>query len=696
VSYFHLSTLAVVLEVKKEIPIMFKNKFRFQYFALSLLLVSSILGTARLAYSATGQLIPNNTPPFVESAPKVGPADPSQTIQITVWLNVHNRQQLDSVAQNLYDPSSPQYRAWLSFAQIATNYGPTAQEANAVKEFLSANNLSIVLADPNNFFVRAQGTIAQVSAAFQVQLDNFKVNGQVVRANTTDPYVEGAAAPFVHLISGLSNQQSEIIPVQTSAPSGSSSSQQPLAGESPSSFFSSNCFHGPTKDVLSTNGGLPAATYKGNLYDSTNIGGCGYTPPEIYTAYNLSGLYREGYDGSGQTIVIFEICNTATIKSDANAFSAAFGLPALTSSNFSVIGYPVSAPCDYPDIEESLDVEWAHAIAPGANIIVLVTPNIVSDSGFAQDIDIALLYTAAHHLGNVISFSYGTPEIFLAPADLDETNLLTEVAAISGISANFSSGDSGDYTEDGIPAAVSYPASSQYGTAVGGISLALNGSNAIKWQSGWGTNNNLLDGDGLVSDPPAGSFYAGSGGGPSVFFSKPGFQSQLPGSFRLLPDIAWIGDPYTGVVIDLTEDGVYPPREWLAIGGTSVACPMFSALWAIANQEAGTALGQAARYVYSMPSSTITDIVPVGSSTNVTGAITDASGITSYSASDLAQPLDGTTVFYDALWNIPLNEGTVQLVTFGTDTHLQTAPGWDDVTGVGVPNPKPFADFFKP
>jgi hypothetical protein len=91
-----------------------------------------------------------------------------------------------------------------------------------------------------------------------------------------------------------------------------------------------------------------------------------------------------------------------------------------------------------------------------------------------------------------------------------------------------------------------------------------------------------------------------------------------------------------------------------------------------------------------------TDIVPVGSSTNVTGVITDGSGVKSYGASKLAQPLDGTTVFYDALWNIPLNQGTVQLVTFGTDTHLQTAPGWDDVTGTGVPKPKPFADFFKP
>jgi hypothetical protein len=88
---------------------------------------------------------------------------------------------------------------------------------------------------------------------------------------------------------------------------------------------------------------------------------------------------------------------------------------------------------------------------------------------------------------------------------------------------------------------------------------------------------------------------------------------------------------------------------------------MFSGLWAIANQEAGAPLGQAARYVYSMSSSTITDIVPVGSSTNVTGIITNASGLTAYTPLILAQPLDGTTVLYDALWNIPLNQNTVEL-----------------------------------
>jgi subtilase family serine protease len=676
---------------------MFKH---LRYFAASLVVSIFILGSALIGYSASGQLISNNTPPFVRTAKEIGPADPSQTIEVTLWLNVHNRQQLDAVAEDLYDPNSPRYRAWLSFSQITADYGPTAEEANAVKQFLSAHDLSIVLVDPNNFFVRARGTVAEVSAAFRIQLSNFNVRGKVVRANKTDPYIDGAAAPFVHFVSGLSNQQSEIAPIQKYTPPAASPSllqSQPAASSAGvGSFFASDCFHAPVTDVLTTNGGLPAATYKGNLYDSTNIGGCGYTPPEIHAAYNLSSLYKAGYDGKGQTIVIFEICNTATIQSDANAFSSQFGLPPLTSANFRVVDYPVPAPCDAPSIEESLDVEWAHAIAPGANIVVLVTPNIETTAGFAQDIDVAILYSLANHLGNVMSFSYGLPEIDFAPADLDLTNLLTELAAISGVSANFSSGDSGDYTQFGIPATVLYPASTQYGTAVGGISLALNSSNTIIWQSGWGTNTNLLDDAGLVSDPPLGSFYAGAGGGSSGFFAKPGFQHGLTGSFRLLPDISWIADPYTGVVIDLTENGVYPPREWLAIGGTSVSCPMFSGLWAIANQEAGIPLGQAARYVYSMPSSTITDIVPFRSSTNVTGVVTDASGLTYYSAADLAQPLDGTTVFYDALWNIPLNQNTVQLVTFGTDTHLRTAPGWDDVTGVGVPKPKEFADFFAP
>jgi hypothetical protein len=124
---------------------------------------------------------------------------------------------------------------------------------------------------------------------------------------------------------------------------------------------------------------------------------------------------------------------------------------------------------------------------------------------------------------------------------------------------------------------------------------------------------------------------------------------------------------------------------------------MFSALWAIANQEAGVPLGQAARYLYSMPPGTITDVLPVGSSNNVSGSVTDPIfGARSFSAGSLAAPLEGTTIYYSALWDYPLYQNTTYLLTFGTDTGLQTAPGWDNVTGLGTPNGQAFADYFNP
>ena len=98
-----------------------------------------------------------------------------------------------------------------------------------------------------------------------------------------------------------------------------------------------------------------------------------------------------------------------------------------------------------------------------------------------------------------------------------------------------------------------------------------------------------------------------------------------------------------------------------------------------------------------MPAGTITDVLPVGSSTNVTGSITDpVFGTRVFSAGALAAPLQGTTTYYSALWDYPLYQNTTYLLTFGTDTGLRTAPGWDNVTGLGTPNGKAFADYFNP
>ncbi|MBV8905078.1 MAG: S8/S53 family peptidase, partial [Acidobacteriia bacterium] len=623
-------------------------------------------------------------------------------IDVTVWLNPHNRAELDSLAEELYDSNSSKYHAWLTPADIVTKFAPTAKEAQTVAQFLSSHNLPVVAIGPDNFSVHARGTLADVQKAFHVQINNYQVNGTTYRANARDPYVDGAAAGLVSAVGGLdSGKYQHPLAIQTIKQKSSGKGVKTLATSADTPFFASVCFTPVETETISGvdfNNNPATGTYKGNTYVfNESQPGCGYTPPEIWTAYNLTGLYKEGFDGTGQSIAIIDWCGSPTIESDANVFSARFGLPALNSSNFHIYYSSATPPtCAGPDPEINIDVEWAHAIAPGAKINL-----IVPSTATFMDVDDAELYALANGLGNVISGSYGSEELYTPAATLNEENLINELANVLGVSANFSTGDNGDFTFDlptsEAPPSVSAPASSPYATAVGGVTLALNPDNTMKWQTGWGNNETGLVDFGSIADPPVNfGFVYGSGGGPSGYFSKPSFQRNLPGTQRQLPDISWLADPFTGGVIAISEPGVYP-TTWQAYGGTSLSCPMFSGLWAIANQEAGAPLGQAARHLYSMPKGTITDVIAYGSPTNVTATITDSVlGTQTFTANELAAPLENTHNYYSAIWNYPLEYELVYLITFGTDTHLTVTTGWDNVTGLGTPNGKAFADFFNP
>jgi len=660
------------------------------------------LATAQTAASAAGEFVANSVPKFITAAKNLGPADTTEMMDVQVWLKPHNREELDALTEELYDPASPQFHNWLKPSDISSRFAPTAEEAQTVGKFLSSHNLPVTAVGPDNFYVRARGTLADVQKAFRVQISKFELNGKTYRANIGNPYVEGAAAALVGSIYGLDNMQYKhpIVAPMTpqKAPPGGNLTE--AAHPADSSFFTSNCFTGVDTEHFSGTdfyGNPITASYTGNTYNGThNPAGCGYTPPEIWSAYNLTGLYKEGFDGTGQTIVIIDWCGSPTIEADANAFSARFGLPPLNSSNFHIY-YPFTKPtCGAPDPEINIDVEWAHAIAPGAKIALVIAPT----ASFV-DVDNAETYAIAFQLGNVISGSYGSEEAYTPTDVLNQENFLNELAAALGMSANFASGDSGDYTfgfpsTNLTPGNVNAPASSPFATAVGGVSLALKPDHKIKSQTGWGTNLGYLAFPDTVIDPPFSYFYGGSGGGVSGIFPKPSFQEKLHGTQRQLPDISWLADPYTGGVIAISEPFTFPPIQWTVYGGTSLACPMFSGLWAIANQEAGMPLGQAARHLYSMPAGTITDVLPVGSSTNVKGKITDSAGTTAYSAVQLALPVDGSNTFYSALWDYPLYQDTTYLVTFGTDSGLKTTKGWDFVTGLGTPNGKAFADFFNP
>jgi subtilase family serine protease len=700
---------------------------------ITALLLTLIASVALPASAASGRFIAHNTPAYVATAKNLGTEDATKTIEVSIWLQLHNRAALDKLAQGLYDPSSPTFRHFLKQSQIAARFAPTAAEAKTVKEFFESHNLKVVRTGPSNFFVRARGTVGEIENTFHVQLNNYQVRGKTVRANDRDPYVDGAAAPLVRAVAGLDSGEYEHPAMQRpaappNAKAAVMANAKAATTSTPSDFFSSDCFDTTETETYSTNndGEYPIVTFTGNHLNlqSLSSAGCGYTPGPIATAYGLDKLYAEGFDGTGQTIGIIDWCGSSTILQDTNAFSAQFGLPLLTSSNFAIIYTPTPSLCIATDQTEiNIDVEWAHAVAPGANINLVVPP-----SPQFIDIDEAEFTVVNFGLANVISGSFGSPE-FITPASVMETeNLISEIAAVAGISTNFSSGDDGDYTAFGLPATVSSPADSPWATAVGGVSLALNSDNSVAWQAGWGNNEVLLAETGFISDPPASQafgFIGGAGGGASncAFqdanfnclsgFPKPSFQKHLPGKARQLPDISWLADPFTGVAILISIPGQLPEQVWQVWGGTSVACPMFSALWAIANQEAGVALGQAAPYLYSMPAGAITDVVPVTTKTNVSATIQESATVKNKYSARAVLGGDGPGKFVSAIWDFPSLLDTAVVISFGTDcsaegpaeffgtlctdpASLHTKIGWDNVTGVGVPNAKAFADAFRP
>ncbi len=292
------------------------------------------------ATAASGMVVAHNTPRYVTSAKNLGAEDPAKVIEVSIWLQLHNRSQFDALAKSLYDPKSANYRHWLKSKDVAVRFGPTASEAKTVREFLKGHNLTVVKTGPDNFYVRARGTVADVEKAFHVQLNNYQVRGKTIRANADDPYVEGAAGALVRAVSGLDSGGFEQQYIVRS--SGIGGKQTPMTGVakpaamSNDEFFSSQCFAGTEKETFSSdnNGSLPIATFSGNkmnLASQTSIG-CAYTPPMIQTAYHLNELYHEGreeFDGSDQVIAIIDWCGTPTILSDVNAFSAQFGLPQL-------------------------------------------------------------------------------------------------------------------------------------------------------------------------------------------------------------------------------------------------------------------------------------------------------------------------------------------------------------------------------
>jgi subtilase family serine protease len=322
-----------------------------------------------------------------------------------------------------------------------------------------------------------------------------------------------------------------------------------------------------------------------------------YTPALIHTAYNIPS----NLDGTGQTIVIVDAYGSPTIRQDLHVFDQTFGLPDPVLNIIYPGGQPVYNPRQNHSetswaSETSLDVEWAHAIAPGATIDLVIAAN-----NGGNVLNNAVLYAVNHHLGNVISLSWGAPEGVIRGAgnntQLQQAHQILMAAQQASISVFVSSGDFGATNGLAFPNA-SYPASDPQVTAVGGTNLFMSDSGVYQSEDVWNDSNPSLCPFGCKD-----GVFGATGGAPSMIFPAASYQQALSGnSMRSTSDVSYNASVYTGVLVYI---GFYPAGQngFYFFGGTSEGAPQWAAITALADQAAGHALGFLNPSLYAIASS---------------------------------------------------------------------------------------------
>ncbi len=307
-------------------------------------------------------------------------------------------------------------------------------------------------------------------------------------------------------------------------------------------------------------------------------GPTGLTPAQVRHAYGFDKITG---NGAGQTIAIIDAYGSPSLANDLKVFCTTFGLPQATLGVYYPQGKP-SANSGWA-LETSLDVQWAHAVAPGARIVVVVAKS-ASLSNLLGAVDYAVKTLGAKQ----VSMSWGSAE-FSSEASYDSH------FNKAGVSFFASSGDSG--------AGVIWPSASPYVVAVGGTTLQVDSTGAVTSETGW----------------------SGSGGGLSAYYARPSWQSTFTSATRrAVPDVSYDADPATGFPVYISNyNGT---TGWIQVGGTSAGAPQWAAQQALINAARSTSMSSTGSYIYSDATRAYaTDFYDITSGSN--GAYTATPGL---------------------------------------------------------------------
>ena len=640
----------------------------------------------------------NSSSPAASRTPAVGAVAGSTSIPFSVNLALSDPQGAQSFAQAVATPGNPSYGKYLTAAQWEARYAPSSQSVKQVTQFLQSNGFSVGDVPADRLYVPATGTAAQIEKVFATSLAYHNVQGTKLRLAAQNLAVPRDIAGVISGVSGVN--QTLMKPTGTT---GAPSTQKPAAtnGQNipqPPGFRVA----GPCGQYYNQQIDNQLPPYGQGYPPTPPWAVCGHVPAQFRLAYGLT----TPANGTGVTVAIVDAYTSPTLFSDAHRYAKDNdpGNP-LKAGQFSELtprSYNQASACDAPGWygEQTLDVEAVHATAPGANILFAGAKNCL------EGLITTLNKVIQGHLADVVTNSYGDPagDALDSAGDRAIYDDMLQMAAGTGMSVLFASGDWEDnYTLTGTTSPT-FPASSPYATGIGGTTLAIGSDGQRLNEYGWSTARSFLCNAAYVAAggctssqqntwlPIDLALGGGSGGGTSSVYPEPSYQSGVvPSSLaqasssspmRVEPDISMEADPATGMLVGETQtfpDGVY--YDTYRIGGTSLSSPLMAGLIARADQTAGKPLGFLNPAIYSLARqpAAVNDVLP--------------SGKVDQSRADFANSLDTSNgLFYST--RIVDYEGPEQYCATAGDPStcktqemaLHVTRGYDNMTGIGSPN----------
>jgi subtilase family serine protease len=572
------------------------------------------------------QVLSHTVHPLLKSAADLGRADSSLAMKDMLLMLQPSASQA-AIAQyidGLHNPQSANFHKWLTPEQYAAKFGVADADVQTVTTWLAANGFTVEQVARGKRWIRFSGTASQVESTFQTAIHRYSLNGATNYANATDLSIPVALSPVVAGVVSMSNFQS--LPLHTP----------------------------PQKMVRGSNGkmtldsGAASRSPLGVKPDFTgNSGGQAVTylaPADFSTIYGANAVLSSGINGAGVSIAVVGRSDIAI--SDVESFRTIAGLPfndpTVTYANFD----PGVVSGD--DIEASLDVEWAGAIAPQDSIDYVIGATTTTTDG----VDIASSYIVDNVTAPIMTFSFGLCEQLEPDSEVAFYQNLWQQAAAEGITVFVAAGDAGSSGCNTPTSAgtlygfgVSAQASTPYDVAVGGTELndlsnpntywnTVNGPNlgsAIGYipEAVWNescTQNVTPSLTNCVFQPSYVYSYAGGGGGSSCItrtggdggeicaggYPKPSWQTGVgvpQDGVRDLPDVSLAAAAEHDAFLFCYEgdcqwttgsDGSITLVEADLVGGTSVASPSMASIMALVEQKTGTFQGLANYELYSL------------------------------------------------------------------------------------------------